>query len=61
MIETTDNQPSRHPTVEMLGTGTIGSSMVQRMRDLGFALRGRPTHHHHELVRVLSIDQAAIP
>jgi len=35
MIETTINHPSR-PTVALLGAGTMGSGMAQRMLDLGF-------------------------
>ena len=35
MMETT-NQPSRRPAVALLGTGTMGSGMAQRMLDLGF-------------------------
>src|SRR2546428_6387381 len=35
MIETTINQTSR-PTVALLGAGTMGSGMAQRMLDLGF-------------------------
>ena len=36
MTETTTNQPSRRPAVALLGTGTMGSGMAQRMLDLGF-------------------------
>src|SRR5437870_12088150 len=35
MIEPTTNHPSR-PTVALLGAGTMGSGMAQRMLDLGF-------------------------
>src|SRR5438132_1331182 len=35
MIETTINHPSR-PTVALLGAGTMGSGMAERMLDLGF-------------------------
>src|SRR5438105_10787656 len=37
MMETT-NQPSRRPAVALLGTGTMGSGMAQRMLDLGFPI-----------------------
>jgi len=36
MMETTTSQPSRRPAVALLGTGTMGSGMAQRMLDLGF-------------------------
>src|SRR5438128_12160197 len=36
MMETTTDQPSRRPAVALLGTGTMGSGMAQRMLDLGF-------------------------
>ena len=36
MIETTANRPSHRPTVALLGAGTMGSGMAQRMLDLGF-------------------------
>jgi len=35
-METTTSQPSRRPAVALLGTGTMGSGMAQRMLDLGF-------------------------
>src|SRR5437868_13070090 len=36
MMETTTSQPSRRPAVALLGAGTMGAGMAQRMLDLGF-------------------------